>query len=473
MLLSLELSPAEFETCSAATVLPADLLPFRLHQVRSKVRGLLLAMLYILTKERDYGDTAILLTSPELTEQHVDWLKRASKFSSILAYRPLPEATLEELHYSTGKRVLLSTIYLSEDNIKRIQAVKAYTITQNSSKVGKPSKGSTMGKCIAIPYVPEVFVEIISDEGIHTYPTPDMVSNAVSKRRALLLSNTTLSGVADPSELSVLSFISNELRVQLDAITDDATHPQAVSSQSEIVYNLGVYCLYRKILMVREMLCHQSFSVRDDMYSHPLSSTLERPGIQLNDSAFILCCAVAGGSTAIIELLLHETAPGCTIDPAAMDNLALRAAITRGEDFSVQILGSDPRVVCSPAYYIPRKYRLDEVLLSPTLKNLSKKEIASILDERALAVYNLSTFRKFYRQKEATLKALALDSQILDLVRDTHLHRALLFTFQVLQELEDPEALVNSKTVAEVLCLASCMRERMLKYTWFQSSTDT
>lgn len=472
MLISLEIPTQLSETFYASTF-PVNLQVFseRIFERKSRVRGLILSMLHILQQGRrdttnSEGISVILITSNEIQDEQVEWLKRASNIDTIVIYRPKPDEVLESLHYSNNKDVLLSTLPLSYSQIKKISSKTGYVLYDTQSNyIEREGVGNKEAKSFFIPYTSSVFSRVIGNKQIYSVPNLDFLVEAINERKNWIISETQ----DDPAEIIVLSSVTRELRTELNKIT--STLPPDTITQREVIYNLGLCCMYRKFDLIKELLIHSSFSIRDDLYRHRFCSTFS-PDLLVNDSAFLLRCAVAGGSSAIINILLHETSPikklsdsfQKGIDPSTMNNIALRDAILGNKEDIIQLIASDPRVMCSKVYYKAKKYRLDELIFAevdPNNKNFSKE-----LNVDSLEIYNMKLFQKFFQMDEDEVRVKVEELDLLDKVRDTHLHRVLLLTLRESYNSSDKSIKDKSKKLADLLCLASNMRERTLKKFW-------
>jgi hypothetical protein len=426
---------------------PVNLEIFRLKPSKSRVRGLLLSMLYILRQEPREGRRVILITSNELQDAHIDWLKRASNTYAIFICRPSPDELLEAPHYnSSNTDVLLSTLPLSYSYIQNIFAETAYVVTTGTEPNLEP-----VAKSFFIPYTASVFSQVIGNKQIYSVATSDFIEESVSRQRDWTL-----------SEVLVLSGITRDLRTELTTLTE--TLPPDALMQRQIIYNLGLGCLHRKFELIKAMLIHPNFEIRDDMYRHRFCSSLA-PNLVMNDSAFLLRCGVAGGSSAIVNILLHETGPGSQLDPSAMDNLGLRDAILGNKSDIIQLIASDPRLVCASVYYEPRKYRLDELPLDILL---SGEDFSGELNPDSLEIYTMNVFQEFFKLGESELKLQVKELGLFHKVRDSHLHRVLLLALRQAYNASDIREKEQSKKLADLLCLASSMRERRLKELWLE-----
>ena len=372
MLHSLEIPPEDLSSqCVLHTSdsFPANLQLYpKANTVLTPVRGMLISILNILRLHRP---TKYILTG-EFTKEHIKWLTDVSDMKVELIKPPKPD---EDLNDYEGD-LFIGTVPLTDTQINGINITTIYTISNTEgatlpqrSRKGGSVKSTKLATCYYIPYYSEVFQRVKDEDGTYTAPDSNTITNLINSRNQLQRScDYSIRGRSeDVAALQVLDELYDNYRIKLDEISISkskslSTREQDVTQYSLIV-DLGMACLYKDFDAIKRYLTHDKFAINDLLYRHQFCSQYNGD-ILLNDSAYLMRCAVASRSLAIVNLLFHETGPGSIIDPGAMNNIAIRDAIMNGRNDMVQLLASSPAYADIPKIYNGTvKYQLDNALL--------------------------------------------------------------------------------------------------------------
>ena len=212
------------------------------------------------------------------------------------------------------------------------------------------------------------------------------------------------------------------------------------------VLRLANALLTRNFVQIHDLLCSNEFLLDNSKYQWLAKNAFFFRDRLHNDSGLLMRAAVGSGSYGVVKLVLLEE----SIDPSAMDNIALQDAIISKKQDIIQLLAAAKTIRC-PKFYntAPTPWSVYEIF------------------RQGLDILN----SKYYKLYDSSSKQLVRDTVFIDHYRlnnlknqynlkHTQFHRALLATYQDTQH--------NIYYV--MLCESSSMRQRQDRQNWHTST---
>jgi len=197
--------------------------------------------------------------------------------------------------------------------------------------------------------------------------------------------------------------------------------------------------LHRNFALIKEYLISDEFVIDNNVYRWKVNCFFYRERLH-NDSGLLMRAAVGSGCYGIVKILLLEE----SIDPEAMDNIALQDAILSNKKDIIALLASSKMINCPKVYNInPTPWSAYEVYRSGV--DLFKSSILHKYDATSRQLVTDPIFIEYYKngiEKEN--------------VRNTPFHQALLATYQD----------TKNESYLKMLCESTTMKERQSRPLW-------